>query len=76
MLDEKNRTFQTHPSLLPLRMALTLAESRSPARPRRVDTNERLAMQLIARMQSRYKKTNPFLSPSERFRSLVVKHAR
>lgn len=50
-------------SLLPLRMALILAESASPARPRRLDADERLAMQLIARMQARYKKTPPFVMP-------------
>jgi hypothetical protein len=61
MLDEKNRTLQAHPSLFPLRAALTSAESRSPARPRSVDSNERLAMQLIARMQAGYRKARPFL---------------
>ncbi len=76
MLDEKNRTLYTHPSLLPLRTALILAERESPARPDRVDSNERLAMQLIARMQARYKKASPFMTPGERFRRLVVKHAR
>ena len=75
MLDKTNRTIRTHPSLLPLRAALILAERESPARPHRVDTNERLAMQLIARMQARYKRSSPFLSPSERFRKLVAKHA-
>jgi hypothetical protein len=76
MLNEKNRTLRIHPSLLPLRMALTLAEKGSPSCPRRMDSNERLAMQLIARMQSHYKKTNPFLSPAERFRRLAGTHAR
>lgn len=54
----------THPSLLPLRIALTLAESASPARPRRLNRDERLALQLIARMQARYKKARPFLAQS------------
>ncbi|HEY5731825.1 MAG TPA: hypothetical protein VIS72_17395 [Anaerolineales bacterium] len=76
MLDEKNKTLHSHPSLLPLRTALTLAERESPSRPRRGDTNERLAMQLIARMQARYKKQSPFLSPGERFRRLAGGHAR
>ena len=76
MLDKTNRTIRTHPSLLPLRAALILAERESPARPDRVDSNERLAMQLIARMQARHKKVSPFLTSGERFRRLVVKHAR
>ncbi|MBI4762297.1 MAG: hypothetical protein ACOYYF_12095 [Chloroflexota bacterium] len=66
-----NKTaLRTHPSpsvklrasLLPLRAALTLAESGTPSRPRRMDAGERLAMQLIARMQARYKKTKPFVT--------------
>ena len=72
MLDEKNRTLQSHPSLIQLRMALTLAERKSPSQPQYVDSNELLAMQLIARMQARYKKASPFLSPGERFRKLIV----
>lgn len=75
MLDEKNRTLQNHPSLLPLRMALITAERESPARPRRVDSNERLAMQLIARMQAEYKKVYPFLTPGERFHEMAGDHA-
>jgi hypothetical protein len=43
-------------------MALFAAERESPARPHRVDPNERLAMQLIARMQARYKKAYPFVT--------------
>jgi hypothetical protein len=74
MLDEKNRTLHAHPSLLPLRMALIAAERESPASPRRVDFNERLAMQLIARMQARYKKADPFLSPGEKIRILAGDH--
>ncbi|MDL1910412.1 hypothetical protein FBQ81_06910 [Chloroflexi bacterium CFX6] len=61
MLDEKTGTLRTHPSLLPLRTALILAERESPSRPRRVDPDERLAMQLIARMQARYKRTHPWI---------------
>lgn len=75
MLDKKFQTLRTHPSLFPLRVALTAAERESPARPRRVDTNERLALQLIARMQAGYKKTSPFLSPAERLRRLAGGHA-
>lgn len=74
MLDKK-KALHSHPSLIPLRVALIVAERESPARPLRIDSNERLAMQLIARMQSRYKKASPFLSPSERFRRLVGGHA-
>lgn len=41
---------------------MTLAESGVPSRPRRMNADERLAMQLIARMQARYKKTKPFVT--------------
>lgn len=72
MLDKKDRPLQTRPSLIPLRMALLLAKRESPSRPRRVGVDERLAMQLIARMQAGYKKTQPFLEqPSE----MAVEHA-
>lgn len=72
MLDKKDRPLQTRPSLIPLRAALTLAHRESPSRPRRVNMDERLAMQLIARMQAGYKKTQPFLErPSE----TAVEHA-
>lgn len=64
MRNEKRGTLRPHPSLFPLQAALTAAGSGVPSRPRRVDVNERLAMQLIARMQARYKKTNPFLPPT------------
>ena len=50
-----------YPSLLALRNALSAAESLVPARPPYFDTNEQLALQLIARMQARYKKSLPFL---------------
>ena len=50
-----------HPSLLALRNALSAAESIAPAHPPHFDTNEQLALQLIARMQARYKKSLPFL---------------
>jgi len=74
MLDEK-KTLRNHPSLLPLRVALTTAERESPSRPRRIDTNERLAMQLIARMQSRYKKADPFLKVKEHVQKTAGSHA-
>ena len=53
---------RAHPSLLPLQKALSAAESMVPCRPPQTDANEQLAMQLIARMQARYKKVFPFLS--------------
>jgi len=56
MLDEKKSTFHTHPSLLPLRMALIVAERESPARPPRIDANEQRAMQLIENVKAGYKK--------------------
>jgi hypothetical protein len=68
MFDEKKTTLQlsspqgTHPSLLPLRVALTFAESETPARPRRVDANEQRALQLIARMQAKHKRVSPFVN--------------
>ena len=80
MLDEKKRPLHAHPSLLPLRMALFAAERESPARPRRVDSNERLAMQLIARMQARYKKAYPFVTrqdaPCESVQEMAGDHGR
>jgi len=75
MLDVNKYTRQAHPSLLPLRMALIAAERESPASPCRVDVNQRLAMQLIARMQADYKKSSPFFSPAERFRRLAGSYA-
>ena len=62
MFDEKKTTLHSHPSLLPLRVALTFAESETPARPRHVDVNERRAMQLIARMQAEHKRVSPFVN--------------
>ena len=56
MLDEKKNAHQTHPSLLPLRMALVAAVSGSPARPPRIDANEQRALQLIAQVKAEYKK--------------------
>lgn len=62
MFDQRKNTLQSHPSLLPLRVALTLAESETPARPRRVDMNEQRALQLIARMQAKHKRVSPFVN--------------
>ncbi|MCK7483328.1 MAG: hypothetical protein M0C28_44475 [Candidatus Moduliflexus flocculans] len=81
MLDEKKRPLHAHPSLSPcLRMALIAAERESPAYPRRVDLNERLAMQLIARMQARYKKAYPFVTrqdaPCEGVQEMAGGHGR
>ena len=50
-----------HPSLIALQRALSAAETEVPACPPRIDANERLAMQLIARMQANYKKSVPFI---------------
>jgi hypothetical protein len=60
MLTETKQTLRTYPSLLSLQKALSAAESVAPARPPRIDANERLALQLIARMQADYKKSLPF----------------
>lgn len=60
MLDKN--TFRTHPSLLPLRMALIAAESGSPARPPRVSADERRALELIAKMRTEFSKPLPFTS--------------
>ena len=44
---------------------MSAAESEAPACPPRIDANEQLALQLIARMQADYKKAAPFLEGSE-----------
>jgi len=62
MFDTNKKTFQTHPSLLPLRMTLTAAQRESPAYPPRIDPDERLALQLIYRMKTEYAKPLPFRS--------------
>jgi hypothetical protein len=62
MLDVNKKTLRPYPSLLPLRMALTLAERESPACPPRMDANERLAMQLIEKVKAEYKKPLPLLN--------------
>jgi hypothetical protein len=56
MLDANKRMNQTHPSLLPLRMALIAAERVSPARPPRIDANEQRAIQLIQKMRTEHQK--------------------
>lgn len=86
MLDEKKTALHAsrHPSLLPLRIALSLAESGSPSRPPRMDVNEQLALQLIEKMKTSYKKPQPFLNwndiPSqhgfrESLQKMAVSHA-
>ena len=67
MLNRKTHTSHAsqHPSLLPLRRALSVAESATPSRPHWLDVNEQRAMQLIARMQARYKKSLPFVDVQE-----------
>ena len=65
MLDVKRTALPTHPSLLPLRKALTAAERESPSRPRFVDANECRALQLIARMQAEHRKVFPFVKGKE-----------
>ena len=65
MLDGKRSTLHTHPSLLSLRVALAFAERESPSRPPRIDSNERRALQLIARMQAEHKKVFPFVSTKD-----------
>lgn len=56
MLDEKKNALHSHPSLLPLRMALIAAESGSPSRPPCIDANEQRALQLIEQVKAEYKK--------------------
>jgi hypothetical protein len=41
---------------------LIVAERDAPSDPPRFDANERLAAQLIARMQANYKKEPPFIA--------------
>jgi hypothetical protein len=60
MLDKN--TFRTHPSLLPLRMALLLAESETPALPPRITADEQRATDLIEKMKTEYSKPLPFTS--------------
>jgi hypothetical protein len=63
MLAEKKNSLQSYPSLLPLQMALIVAERESPATPPRIqaDVNEQLAMQLIENLKAEYKKPLLFL---------------
>ena len=61
MLTGKPNSTQTHPSLLALQKALRAAENTTPSRPRLLDANEQRALQLIARMQADYKKSQPFV---------------
>ena len=57
MLDKN--TLRSHPSLLPLRMALIVAESGSPARPPQVTADERRALELIEKMRTEFSKPLP-----------------
>ena len=84
MLTGKSQAFRSHPSLLPLRMVLSVAESESPSRPPHMDVNEQLAVQLIEKMKAEYKKPHPFLNwmdfPSqhglhESIQEIAVMHA-
>ena len=59
MLDINKKTFRTHPSLLPLREALTAAESEVPSQP---DVNEQLAQTLIKKMKTEYQNPLSFTS--------------
>ncbi len=61
MLTGTKHAFHSYPSLLQLRTVLSAAESESPAQPPVVDANEKLALQLIERMQVSYKKQLLFL---------------
>lgn len=58
MLDKN--TLRSHPSLFPLRMALIVAESGSPARPPHVTADERRALELIEKMRTEFSKPLPF----------------
>ena len=61
MLTEKKNTLHaTHPSLLPLRMALIAAERESPPSPL-PDANEQLALKLIETMKAEHKQQLPIL---------------
>lgn len=67
MLDTNKRTphfdkaqyGHSHPSLLPLRMALIAAESGSPAQPSQIDANEQRALRLIQKMKADQQKPAP-----------------
>ena len=61
MLTGTKQMLHSYPSLIALQRALSAAETEIPARPPQIDANERLAMQLIARMQAYYKKSLPFI---------------
>ena len=60
LTEKKNALHVTYPSLLPLRMVLTLAESDAPPSPR-LDANEQLALKLIEKMRTKQKKQSPIL---------------
>jgi len=63
MLDIRNKPHQSHPSLLPLRMALIIAENKTPARPvQQVTSDEQHALELIEKIRTEYSKPLPFTS--------------
>ena len=74
MLYKKNGTLHSHPSLLPLRMALSAAESGVPSRPTRplqTITDEQRATELIERMRTEYDKPLPFICWKDESNSTV-----
>ena len=60
LIEKKNTLHTTHPSLLPLRMALIAAEWDVPPSPL-PDVNEQLALKLIETMRTEHKKQLPVL---------------
>jgi len=65
LIEKKNTLHVTHPSLLPLRMTLILAERDVPPSPPLPDVNEQLALKLIEKVQTHYKRPHPFLTWSD-----------
>ena len=60
LTEKKNMLHTTHPSLLPLRMALIAAERDASPSPR-PDANEQLALKLIETMRNEHRKQLPIL---------------
>jgi|PlaIllAssembly_1097288.scaffolds.fasta_scaffold1357708_2 hypothetical protein len=66
MLDVKKTPLQPHPSLLPLRKALIVAERESPSRPQMFSSaDEQLVSEFIAKVQKVHRRDNPFLNLKE-----------
>jgi hypothetical protein len=62
MNKQKVRTYRSEtPSLLPLRIVLTGARKDLPPRVSKRDTNEELALKLIEKMRTEYKKFMRFI---------------